>query len=94
MTLTSNPNQLCPQPTPTTSPQQEKGAPITRRTLFSHVLWQAQPYSIYSELVSPSDLPAVSGAIAMESTRPKITSPAATSIVGPIPNAARKTGVP
>lgn len=32
----------------------------------------------YSELVSPSDLPAVSGTMQMERTRSKITSPAAT----------------
>ena len=50
--------------------------------------------SPYSELVSPSDLPAVSGAMKIDSTNPKITRPAATSMVGPMPNAAMKIGVP
>ena len=50
--------------------------------------------SLYSELVSPSDLPAVSGAMEIDSTNPKITRPAATSMVGPMPNAAMKIGVP
>lgn len=50
--------------------------------------------SASSALVSRSDLPFVSGAMNTDSTSPRITSPAATSMVGPTPNAARNSGVP